>query len=105
MTGNRQVIFRQILTPAQAITTPFVSVPGLLTGACVSNEKGTYLAVTVNANPADPRTDKIGGDVVTNGEVQAGWGLHLIDAHVAMGNLVDIVGQQAKAWLAKHKTK
>ena len=93
------------VTPAPAITTPFVSVPGLLTGACVSNDKGTYLAVTVNANPADPRTDKIGGDVVTNGEVQANWGLHLIDAHVAMGNLVNLVGQQAKAWLAKHKNK
>ena len=93
------------VTPAQAITTTFVSVPGLLTGECVSNDKGTYLAVTVNANPADPRTDKIGGDVVTNGEVQANWGLHLIDAHVAMGNLVDLVGQQAKAWLAKNKNK
>ncbi len=91
------------VTPAPTITTPFVSVPGLLTGACVSNDKGTYLAVTVNANPADPRTDKIGGDVVTNSEVQAGWGLHLIDAHVAMGNLVDIVGQQAKVWLMKNK--
>ncbi|NOT60736.1 MAG: DUF3089 domain-containing protein [Acidobacteria bacterium] len=93
------------VTPAQPITTTFVSVPGLLTGECVSNEKGNYLAVTVNANPADARTDKIGGDVVTNGVAQANWGLHLIDAHVAMGNLVDIVRQQAQAYLAKAKKK
>ncbi|MBL8207220.1 MAG: DUF3089 domain-containing protein [Blastocatellia bacterium] len=91
------------VTPAQAITTPFVSVPGLLTGTCVANEKGSYLAVTVHGNPEDPRTDTILGDVVTNGQVQANWGLHLIDANVAMGNLVEIVEQQAKAFLTKQK--
>lgn len=93
------------VTPAKPINTPFVSVPSLLTAECVSNEKGTYLAVTVHGNPADPRTDQIAGDVVTNGQVQANWGLHLIDANVAMGNLVDIVGQQAKAYLAKQVKK
>jgi hypothetical protein len=92
---------RPWVTPAQPITTPFVSVPGLLTGTCVSNEKGSYLAVKINANPADPRTDDIVGDIITNGQVQANWGLHLIDANVAMGNLVEIVGQQAKAYLKK----
>ncbi|MBI3422472.1 MAG: DUF3089 domain-containing protein [Acidobacteria bacterium] len=93
------------VTPAKPIKTPFVSVPGLLTAECVSNEKGSYLAVTVHGNPADPRTDQIAGDVVTNGQVQANWGLHTIDAHLAMGNLVDIVGQQAKAYLAKQAKK
>ena len=93
------------VTPAKPINTPFVSVPGLLTAECISNEKGSYLAVTVHGNPADPRTDQIAGDVVTNGQVQANWGLHLIDANVAMGNLVDIVGQQAKAYLAKQAKK
>lgn len=91
------------VTPAKPINTPFVSVPGLLSAECVSNEKGTYLAVTTHGDPKDPRTDQIAGDVVTNGQVQANWGLHLIDANVAMGNLVDIVGQQAKAYLAKQK--
>jgi len=27
--------------------------------------------------------------------------LHLVDVNIAMGNLVDLVGQQAKAWLSK----
>jgi hypothetical protein len=93
------------VTPAQPISTPFVSVPGLLAAECVSNEKGSYLAVTVKGNPADPRTDNIVGDVVVNGNVQADWGLHLIDAHLAMGNLIDIVHQQSKAYLAKRKKK
>ena len=72
--------------------------PGLLTAQCVSNEKGSYLEVTVHGNPKDPRTDDIVGDVMTNGQVNASWGLHLIDVQVAMGNLVDIVRQQAKAF-------
>ena len=89
------------VTPAKEIATPFVSVPGLLTAECVANDKGSYLAVTVNADPKDPRTDEITGDVVTNGQVQNNWGLHLIDVQVAMGNLVDVVGAQAKAYKNK----
>lgn len=83
------------------IETPFVSLPGLLTGECVSNDAGSYLAITTNANPSDPRTDEIPGDVVVGGNVMKEWGLHLIDAHVAMGNLVDVVAQQSKAYLKK----
>lgn len=83
-------------------TTPFVAVPGLLTGACVSKNGFNYLEARVNADPADPRTDTIAGDVVgPNGQVAADWGLHLIDANIAMGNLVDVVAQESKAWLAK----
>ena len=82
-------------------TTPFVSVPGLLTSECVEKNGFSYMEVHVNAVAADPRTDTIEGDVVTNGQVQADWGLHLIDANLAMGNLVAIVGDETKAWLAK----
>jgi hypothetical protein len=91
------------VNPPQPINTPFVSVPGLLTAECVSNEKGSYLAITVHGNPEDPRTDDIPGDVVFGGQVLADWGLHLIDVNLAMGNLIDIVGQQSKAYLAGHK--
>jgi hypothetical protein len=92
---------REWVTPPEAVNTPFVSVPRLLSGECVSNEKGSYLEVTVNADPHDPRTDEIGGDVVANGKVVPSWGLHLIDVHLAMGNLVETVGQQAKTYGAK----
>jgi hypothetical protein len=87
----------------QAITTPFVSVPGLLEGECLSNERGSYLQVKTKANPADPRADEIAGDVVANGKISEDWGLHLIDVNVAMGNLVDIVAQQSKSYVAKKK--
>ena len=94
---------RPWVTPAKPIETPFVSVPGLLTAQCVANDKGSYLEVTVHGNPADPRVDDIAGDVMANGEVNPSWGLHLIDVNLAMGNLVDIVREQGKAFVAASK--
>jgi hypothetical protein len=96
---------RPWVTPPQPINTPFVSVPGLLTAECVSNERGSYLSVTVHGNPSDPRTDDIAGDVITNGQVQANWGLHLIDVNLAIGNLIEIVEAQSKAYRAAQKKK
>lgn len=93
------------VNPPQPVTTPFVSVPGLLSAECVSNDKGSYLAITVHGDPSDPRVDDITGDVVIGGQVQADWGLHLIDVNLAMGNLVDIVGQQGKAYLGAKTAK
>ncbi len=82
-----------------AIATPFVTVPGLLSGQCVSDEHGSYLAVTVNADPKDPRTDDISGDVILGGQVRPEWGLHLIDMNLFMGNFMDIVKSETKAYL------
>ena len=90
--------------PEKPIDTPFVSVPGLLTAQCVSNDNGSYLEVTVHGDPSDPRTDDISGDVVRNGQVQANWGLHLIDVNLAMGNLLDIVRQQANAYMKAQRS-
>ncbi|WP_353205400.1 DUF3089 domain-containing protein [Sphingomonas sp.] len=83
------------------VTTPFVKVPGLLSTACVASGKFSYLAVTVNAVPADKRTDTIVGDVVYGGGILKEWGLHVIDMPVVMGDLVELSAAQAKAWLAK----
>ncbi len=81
-----------------AIATPFVVLPGLLTGECVSDGGFSYLSVRVNAVPADPRTDTIAGDVVALGQVQKDWGLHLVDMNLTMGDLVELVGRQAAAY-------
>jgi len=91
------------VSPPKPVDTPFVSVPGLLTAQCVSNDKFSYLAVTVHGNAEDPRVDDIAGDVITNGQVQQDWGLHLIDVNLAIGNLVDIVKSETKAYLAAKK--
>jgi len=75
-----------------AVETPFVSAPGLLSAECTTNELATFLEVTVQGNPSDPRVDNIGGDLTPQ------WGLHLVDMNVGMGNLVDIVREQAAGW-------
>ena len=92
--------------PASAATfseTPFVSTPGLLSAECVNKNGFSYLEIHVNADAADPRADDIVGDVIAGGVLQKDWGLHLIDANLEMGNLVDVVGAESKAYLAKTK--
>lgn len=83
------------------IDTPFVSVPGLLTGECVQEGRSSYLEITVNSDPTDPRADTIIGDVMTPDGPSASWGLHLIDVNVVMGDLVGLAAKQSEAWLAK----
>ncbi|HEX6241942.1 MAG TPA: hypothetical protein VFZ61_13630 [Polyangiales bacterium] len=87
--------------PGKTVDTPFVSVPGMLTAECKPGTSGSYLSITVKGDPADMRVDEIVGDVVTNGAVQANWGLHLIDVHLAMGNLIDLVKAKAAAHAAR----
>jgi hypothetical protein len=89
-----------IMSGNPPIETPWVSVPGMLTARCASNENATYLEVTLHADPSGRRADDISGDIFANGKVLPAWGLHLVDVNLALGNLVDLVGQQTKAWLA-----
>jgi DUF3089 family protein len=89
------------VTPDRPIATPWVSVPGMLTARCTTNENATYLEVTVHADPSGPRVTDITGDLMGGTQILANWGLHLIDVNLALGNLVDIVGRQAKAWVAR----
>jgi hypothetical protein len=78
--------------------TPFVRTDGLVSAACVNKGQAGYLAVTVNANPRDARTDRIPGDVTMLGQPQPGWGLHLADMSLAQGDLIGLVQAQAEAF-------
>jgi len=89
------------VNPERPVDTPWVSVPGMLTARCTSNENAAYLEVTVHPDPSGRRTDDIRGDLAIGGQVQPNWGLHLIDVNLSMGNLIDVVGEQTKAWRAK----
>lgn len=84
--------------PGKTIDTAWVSAPGLLSAQCVQAHGFNYLSVTVHADPADLRTDDISGDVVVAGNVDANWGLHLIDVNLAQGDLLRIAAAQAGAW-------
>jgi hypothetical protein len=77
----------------QPIATPMVRVAGLLKAQCRTNAFATYLEVSVERGPGSPASRDIQGDLVE------GLGLHLVDMEVAMGNLVDLVGQQTRNYL------
>ena len=47
------------------------------------------------------RLDDIGGDVKVGAFVAKDWGLHLIDMNLTMGNLVDVIGAESTAYLAR----
>ena len=87
--------FASDVTNPPKISTPFVALPGLVSSACVDTGPFSFLALTPQPDPG-PRVDNIGGDLT------AQWGMHLVDVNVALGNLVDLVGQQAKTWLGEH---
>lgn len=84
--------------PASAppITTPFYTMPDFITGECVVDDNDiSYLAVTAHPDPIDPRADDFNGEF----SVVSGWGLHLVDMTLPMGDLVDLGAAQAEAWL------
>ena len=74
-----------------APATPYVHTPGLASGRCVNDGVRGYLSIRTNADPADRRTDRIGGEVGLFGMFLPGWGMHLADISVAQGNLVRAV--------------
>ena len=105
--GNRMIVQAEPVQPfewvkgGKPVTTPFVSVPGMITAECARNENGTYLSITVHGDPKDPRADDIRGDVILGGNVIPQWGLHLIDMGLFMGNFQDIVRSETRAYFHK----
>jgi hypothetical protein len=73
--------------PQLQAPTAWVSFPGSYRGRCSSGEVNV-LAIT-----------PLGGAPVLNPVPDASWGLHLTDANLALGNLVELVRAQAGAWL------
>ena len=73
--------------PARRASTAWLSFPGSYRGRCTSGEVNV-LAIT-----------PLGGAPVLNPVPDPTWGLHLTDANVALGNLIELVRAQASAWL------
>ncbi len=81
------------LTPA--VTTPWVTYPGLYSATCTSQGGATWLQVSDVGGPGDTRpvvTEALGPD----------WGYHTDDINLALGNLLlDVTGAET-AWQASH---
>jgi hypothetical protein len=79
------------LEGAGEITTPFVSTPGLVSGECVA--EGGFHVLSISVHPSEGgRVDDITGDLA------GGWGLHLVDVNLVMGDIVSAVEAQARAY-------
>ncbi len=77
------------------ISTPFFKLPGLVQGECIEEGSKGYLAISVDADPGDPRIDDLGND---GGPA---WGLHALDLPMAQGDLVKLAQRQVDEWLGQ----
>ncbi len=80
------------------IAAPFVTVPGLISGECVHDGHGTYLAVSFNSSPNDVRRNDIDGDVRVFGSIRPEWGLHLVDVNLTQGDLLSVIQAETNAF-------
>jgi Protein of unknown function (DUF3089) len=71
-------------------TTPWFQAQGYV-GACDSSNDAHVLQIS-----------PVGGAPTLNPVPDQTWGLHLVDANIALGNLTDDIARQAKAWLKKN---
>jgi len=74
--------------PAVEVGTPWVEADGAYTGEC-STEGGANVLRIAGATPDAPQLRAL---------PDAGWGLHLTDANIALGDLVALAARQAAAW-------
>jgi len=72
-------------------STPWVAYPGQYTAHCESANGANWLQID---------TTSIAGDVrpVVSQVLGPTWGLHLVDVNIALGNLIDLVREQAAAY-------
>jgi hypothetical protein len=98
---GRQTLDSELLTtPAvrDRLGTPLVENPGLISAACTTAGDRTFLAVSVK--PAGVGAVTLGRALADLDRAGPGWGLHPIDVSLTLGDLVEIVGRQAKTWAA-----
>jgi DUF3089 family protein len=73
--------------PSAPVTTPWYEARGAYTGECSSADDAHVLQIM-----------PVGGAPHLNAVPDATWGLHLVDANIALGNLVSVVGSQIAAY-------
>jgi hypothetical protein len=78
--------------PTPKVSTAWRAFPGSYRGACSTAGGADVL-----------RISSIGDAPVFSPSPTAGWGLHLVDANIALGQLVDVVRSQGAAWRGRHR--
>ncbi|HUK59381.1 MAG TPA: DUF3089 domain-containing protein [Stellaceae bacterium] len=80
--------------------TPFLAVPGLLSGECTFAENHNFLAISIAQDRRAPKVQQFLRAVVAQ---EPTWGLHAMDINLALGDLIGIVGTETDAWLARNQ--
>jgi hypothetical protein len=75
-----------------AVTTPWVTYPDEYGARCMSAGGATWLQVDRVTGAGDGRP-------VVRDTLGPEWGLHLVDVNIALANLVDLVREQARAFV------
>lgn len=91
----------QWLAPAAGgtITTPFVVLPGSVSGECTRGDGFGWLKLTRHGGSGSRIADFPAGDLTPE------WGTHLVDINVVMGDLQRLMVAQGAAWLASHSAE
>jgi hypothetical protein len=85
----------------KTIDTPYVRLPGMMTGECVTRGEDTYLEITVNGSADGPRRNVANGDV--GNPPDPTWGMHNGDMSNSIGDLVTLARHQAEVWARANK--
>jgi hypothetical protein len=80
-----------VMIQGQAVSTPWVSYPGLYTARCESADGATWLQVSSTKIAGDPRP-------LVTAQLGPTWGLHRDDVNLAIGNLVQDVASEESAY-------
>jgi hypothetical protein len=83
--------------PPVEITTPFVTLPKWVEAECAETNGFVHLSIIGLGKPEDARADDL-----TGADITPDWGLHLVDANIAMGDLVTVAKNQSQAYCKKH---
>lgn len=90
-TGSLEPYFPAASQPTAGVSTPWVTFPDHYTATCEDRGGASWLQIDTTAVAGDHRP------VVTQ-SLGPRWGLHLVDVNLALGNLVQLVRQQAAAY-------
>ena len=82
----------------QTIEQRFVKMPGAITSTCVNANGAQYLSIVVSDGSG--REAQLFGPLAENQMLAPMWGLHMVDMHLGMGDLVKLAGAQGEAYAA-----
>jgi len=96
LTANEKPVLKE------AVSTPYVTYPGLYSAACEQGGGASWLQIASLAGAGDPR--HVDTDAVVPGAPDTGpaWGYHAYEYMLALGNLLHDVATEETAWQSAH---